>query len=208
MFHKWRKFIDKEVCSIQSLNISLKTPLDLNLCDQGHKLFSTKSKTTLRGFLASMKRCDKVAVRSEDRATDTQRCSYLNSQNFKFSYCTTTMLHFFVYLSFHVALSFMLHSLYVLHYFMLHFDKLQCFRFAFFSYCILRKLQFFLVELFLRLHYFQRCSQADPYKHLRWGSFATIINRALNIVAKLSILNARWGPGYASTIFMLHFFNI
>ena len=140
----------------------------MNLCDQGHKLFSTKWKTTLRDFLASMKRCDKAAVRSQRRATDTQRCSDLNSQNFKCSYCTTTMLRFFVYLSFHVALFFMLHSFYVLHYFMLHFYTLQCFHFAFFSYSILRKLQFFLVELFFRLHYFQRCSQANPYKHLRW----------------------------------------
>ena len=77
-----------------------------------------------------------------------------------------------------------MHSFYELLYFMLHFYTFQCFRFAFFSSCNLRMLQFLPAAL---------CFEQSA---------------AGSIVAIFSILDACGGSGYASTIFMFYFFHV
>ena len=70
---------------------------------------------------------------------------------------------------------------------MLHFYTFQCFRFAFFSRCNLRMLQFLPAAL---------CS------------FCIEQRAAGSIVAIFSILDARGGSGYAFTIVMFYFFHV
>ena len=60
---------------------------------------------------------------------------------------------------------------------------------------------------FVYIALFQRCSQ-DLYKHLRWRALQQQLTKLLNIAAKLSILDVRGRPGYASTISMLHIFHV
>ena len=47
-----------------------------------------------------------------------------------------------------------------------------------------------------------------PPQISKMESFTTIIDKTVNIVTKLSILDILRGPGYVSTISMLHFFNV
>ena len=135
-----------------------------------------------------------------------------------FSYCTIFLLHFLCYnlfmLHFFCVAIFLRIALFHLfsysfisiHFHLLHFYTLQCFRFAFFSCCTLRMLQLFM------LHYFRICRH-NYHKHLRWRAFQQQLTKLLNTVKKLSILDVRrvlvtllLFP--CCTFSMLHFFHI
>ena len=81
-----------------------------------------------------------------------------------------------------------------------------------FLFCILLLLHssylaiFFCCTLFM-LIYSPMCIQ-DHHKYLRWKALQQQLTKPLNIVTKLSILDVLGGPGYVSTISMLHFFNV
>ena len=96
---------------------------------------------------------------------------------------------------------------FVLHYFMLLFNKLQCSRFASFYCCTLRMFHFFPVALYSCCT-ISRGVEPGPSQTSKMESFATVINKVVNYCYKALHLRCSQGPGYVSTISMLHFFHV
>ena len=85
--------------------------------------------------------------------------------------CWTISTLFLFYVA--LCILFVLHSFYVLHYFMLHFYTLQSVRFAYFSCCFLRMVHFVHVALFPEVQ--PRLPQIS-----NMDSFATEMNKVVN----------------------------